>query len=96
MKLRRLQITIPGLEMILIGGRWHHCVEVAFKSSEKRNGFSLFKQRKELLNRKIFATLIEVEILIEQWRSEYNQIYPHSSLGYQPSAPGVRIPIALT
>ena len=45
------------------------------------------KLRDELLNREIFYTLQEAKILIEQWRREYNQIRPHSSLGYRPPAP---------
>jgi putative transposase len=45
------------------------------------------KLRDELLNREIFTTLTEAKILIEQWRKEYNQVRPHSSLGYQPPAP---------
>jgi putative transposase len=45
------------------------------------------KLRDELLNREIFTTLTEAKILIEQWRREYNQIRPHSALGYQPPAP---------
>jgi len=45
------------------------------------------KLRDELLNREIFMTLEEAKALIEQWRREYNQIRPHSSLGYQPPAP---------
>ena len=45
------------------------------------------KLRNELLNREIFYTLQEAEVLIEQWRREYNQIRPHSSLGYRPLAP---------
>jgi len=45
------------------------------------------KMRDELLNREIFATLVEVKVLIEQWRREYNQVRPHSALGYRPPAP---------
>jgi len=45
------------------------------------------KLRDELLNREIFTTLGEAKVLIEQWRKEYNQIRPHSSLGYHPPAP---------
>jgi putative transposase len=54
------------------------------------------KLRDELLNREIFTTLTEAEVLIEQWRKEYNQVRPHSSLGYRPPAPETRIPVALT
>ena len=30
------------------------------------------------------------------WRNEYNQVRPHSSLGYHPPAPEARIPVTLT
>jgi putative transposase len=45
------------------------------------------KVRDELLDREIFTTLEEAKVLIEQWRREYNQVRPHSALGYQPPAP---------
>lgn len=45
------------------------------------------KMRDELLNREIFYTLREAQILIERWRKEYNLFRPHSSLGYRPPAP---------
>ncbi len=45
------------------------------------------KLRDECLNREVFTTLAEAKVLIEQWRSEYNQIRPHSACGYQPPAP---------
>jgi putative transposase len=45
------------------------------------------KMRDELLNREIFTTLEEARFLIEQWRREYNQVRPHSALGYRPPAP---------
>ncbi len=54
------------------------------------------KLRDELLNREIFTTLIEARVLIEQWKREYNQVRPHSSLGYRPPAPETRIPVTLT
>ena len=41
------------------------------------------KMKNELLNREIFTTLKEAEVLIEQWRAEYNQLGPHIALGYQ-------------
>ena len=47
------------------------------------------KLRDELLNQEIFYTLTEAKVLIEQWRREYNQVRPHSSLGYRPPAPEV-------
>ena len=51
------------------------------------------KLRDELLNREIFTTLLEAKILIENWRREYNEIRPHSSLGYRPPAPRTVLPI---
>jgi putative transposase len=45
------------------------------------------KLRDELLDREIFTTLEEARALIEQWRREYNQVRPHSALGYRPPAP---------
>jgi transposase InsO family protein len=54
------------------------------------------KLRDELLNREIFTTLTEARVLIEEWRKEYNQVRPHSSLGYRPPAPEVIIPVTLT
>ena len=45
------------------------------------------KMRDELLNREIFYTLKEAQILIERWRKDYNTIRPHSSLGYRPPVP---------
>jgi transposase InsO family protein len=45
------------------------------------------KMRDELLKREVFTTLKEAQVLIEGWRREYNQLRPHSSLGYRPPAP---------
>ena len=45
------------------------------------------KLRDELLDREIFYTLQEVQILTEQYRQTYNRIRPHSSLNYRPPAP---------
>jgi transposase InsO family protein len=45
------------------------------------------KLRDELLNREVFDTLTEAKVLLERWRREYNQVRPHSSLGYRPPAP---------
>jgi transposase InsO family protein len=45
------------------------------------------KLRDELLNGEIFDTLEEAQVLIERWRRHYNEVRPHSSLGYVPPAP---------
>ena len=49
------------------------------------------KMRDELLNGEIFDTLLEARAVIEDWRREYNQHRPHSSLGYKPPAPETRM-----
>ena len=53
------------------------------------------KLRDELLNREIFTTLWEAKVLVENWRKEYNQIRPHSSLGYRPPAPEAIKPLPI-
>ena len=53
------------------------------------------KFRDELPNREVFITLTEAQILIEWWRKEYNQVRPHSSLGYRPPAPQTILPTML-
>jgi putative transposase len=45
------------------------------------------KLQDELLRGEIFFTLLEAQVLIERWRREYNQVRPHSALGYRPPAP---------
>ncbi len=45
------------------------------------------KLRDELLDREIFYTLTEAQVLIERWRRDYNWKRPHSALGYRPPAP---------
>jgi putative transposase len=45
------------------------------------------KLRQEKLNGEIFYTLREAQVLIEQWRLEYNTLRPHNSLNYRPPAP---------
>lgn len=45
------------------------------------------KLRNELLNIEIFDTLLEAQVLVEDWRKHYNHLRPHSALGYKPPAP---------
>ena len=40
------------------------------------------KLRGECLNRGIFGTLREARAILESWCVEYNELRPHSSLGY--------------
>ena len=50
------------------------------------------KLRDELLNREIFYTLKEAQVMIERWRQEFNTVRPHSSLNYRPPAPEAILP----
>ena len=45
------------------------------------------KLRDECLNGEIFYSPKEAQIVIEQWRVQYNTLRPHSTLGYHPPAP---------
>ena len=73
-----------GVQTLFIepGSPWENCYVESF------NG----KLRDELLNGEIFETRWEATVLIERWRCTYNQIRPHSSLGYQSPAPETREP----
>ena len=50
------------------------------------------KLRDELLNREVFETLREAQVLTKRWRREYNQLRPHSALAYRPPAPEAVLP----
>ena len=50
------------------------------------------KLRDECLNGEIFYSLREAQVVIEQWRVEYNTRRPHSALGYRPPAPAAFAP----
>ena len=41
------------------------------------------KMRDECLNEHVFGSLAEARRIIEAWRIDYNEVRPHSSLGYQ-------------
>jgi transposase InsO family protein len=45
------------------------------------------------LNGEIFYSLKEAQIVIEQWRVEYNTRRPHSALGYRPPVPAAYSPL---
>ena len=51
------------------------------------------KLRDELLQRELFFTLREAEVLVERWRQHYNRVRPHSALGYRPPAPETLAPL---
>jgi putative transposase len=67
--------TLNGIE-------WHYIAP----GKPMQNGFMESfngKLRDECLNEHVFASLPEARRLIEEWRIDYNQVRPHSSLGYQ-------------
>jgi len=45
------------------------------------------KLREEFLNGEIFYSIKELRVLAERWRTHYNTVRPHPSLGYRPPAP---------
>ncbi len=45
-----------------------------------------------MLDREVFNTLLEVQVLTEQYRQTYNRVRPHSSLSYRPPAPETILP----
>lgn len=53
------------------------------------NGYAesfIGKFRDECLNEEIFCSTAEARVVIGNWRWEYNQVRPHSSLGYSTPA----------
>jgi transposase InsO family protein len=51
------------------------------------------KLRDECLNGEIFYSLKEAQIVIEQWRVEYNARRSHSALGHRPPVPAACSPL---
>ena len=45
------------------------------------------KMREQFLNGELFYTLKEAQVMTDRWRTHYNTVRPHSSLGGQPPAP---------
>ena len=87
-ELLRLWLAALDVETLFIepGSPWENGYVESF------NG----KLRDELLDREIFYTLTEAQILIERWRREYNTVRPHSALGYRPPAPETISPAPLS
>ncbi len=40
------------------------------------------KQRRELLNLELLNSVLEAQVLIDDWRTDYNTYRPHQSLRY--------------
>jgi putative transposase len=59
------------------------------KASPWENGYIesfISRQPDELLNQELFPSLAEARVVLDLWRSEYNQQRPHGSLGWQTPA----------
>lgn len=78
--LRRLGVQTAFIEP---GSPWENGYNEAFNGTLRR----------DLLNREVFDTLLEAEVLIERYRRFYNGKRPHSSLGGRPPAPETIIPV---
>jgi putative transposase len=82
---------------------WLNCIQVKTlyiePGSPWENGYNESfngKLRDELLNRELFYSLAEAKYLIEHWRLHFNQVRPHSSLGYRPPTPATILPLQPT
>ncbi len=67
-----------GVETLYIepGSPWQNAYSESFNS----------RFRDELLDREVFTSLVEAQVLVEDYRREYNTERPHSSLSYQTPA----------
>ena len=52
-----------------------------------RKPASLSKDGEQFLNGELFYTLKEAQVMTDLWRTHYNKVRPHSSLGGQPPTP---------
>lgn len=77
MKVREF-LAAAGVQTLYIesGSPWENGYCESFNS----------KMRDEFLNRELFSTWYEVEVLTKRWIRYYNYERPHSSLGYKPPA----------
>src|SRR5579863_5716652 len=60
---------------------WHYIAP----GKPQQNGFSESfngKLRDELLNETLFNSLSDARTQLEDWRRDFNEVRPHSSLGY--------------
>ena len=83
----RAWMSKAGVETLYIepGAPWENGYAESFNS----------KVRDELLNAEEFASLLEARVLAQEWKREYNQVRPHSSLGYRaPAEFGAMVPRA--
>ncbi len=92
-----LPVSFTGHEAVF-GGPPIACSRLASRWQLTDRQISGACMRDELLNGEIFDTLLEAQVLVERWRKHYNQVRPHSALGYRPPAPEAILPppVALT
>jgi putative transposase len=72
------------------GVKWHYITPG--KPSE--NGFTESlngRIRDECLNEHLFRSLRHARIILEAWRQDYNDVRPHSSLGYKTPAQFIQL-----
>jgi transposase InsO family protein len=74
----RAWMAAAGLETLYIkpGAPWENGYAESFNS----------KVRDELLNAEEFGSVLEAQVLAKEWKRDYNQVRPHSSLGYRTPA----------
>jgi transposase InsO family protein len=74
----RAWLARAGLGTLYIapGAPWENGYAESFNS----------KVRDELLNAEEFASVLEAKVLAREWRHDYNQVRPHSALGYRTPA----------
>ena len=58
------------------GSPWENAYSESFNS----------RFRDELLDRELFTSVLEAKVLVREYKQEYNQQRPHSSLNYQTPA----------
>ena len=73
---RRYLLTALGMHLQV-----HRKEEVLIHYFFHFHGSFNGKLTDELLNVEIFTTFFEAQVLIENWRKDYNQVRPHSALG---------------
>ena len=106
--MRRKRFSVEQIVGVLkqaeVGVAWWKCVgkqelpskpSTGGRSSTWENGYCESfngKLRDECLNGEIFYSLKEAQVVIENWRIEYNTRRPHSALGYRPPTPAAFAP----
>jgi len=59
--------------------------------SNRRRPFSALSSALFDINQGELLYTLEAQVLIEEWRLDYNKFRPHSALKYRPPAPEARL-----